>query len=260
MAIRNCDVRVLIYFTQEAQDDNPNIVQTGQLGVAQTNMALRNSGVTVNDLTIIQASIQKLSPLPSGWTGSDMSVDVSRLWLDQRVIDRREEIGADLVMCLVAFPSNGYFPQGWADLTLDPDQAFALVSEVHAIGNTLVFAHECGHLFGCGHHNANDPFARGRSFTKWFTTYRTIVRGGEGDRIPYYSNPNVTYLNKSTGTSTRDNARRLREFGCIVANHRTTNNPSLTASIQGPNNGYPYDYALFQSDVDGGAPGVYSYE
>lgn len=261
MAIQNCEVRTLVYYTQEADDDNPNIVETTKCAIAETNQAFRNSGVTANDATIVTASIEKLAILPANWTGSSITQDIGYLRADSIVLDRRNTLGADIVVCLVPNDYGNFLGYSASD-TLDDPNAFSLVNEETALGNIYTFGHELGHLFGCHHHDGDHAYARGYSFIKGFTTYRTIMKIGtfNFNRIQHFSNPDITFLGKATGKSTRNNARRLRETGCILANHRTTNNPTLTASIQGPSNGYPLDYALFQSDVDGGAPGAYSYE
>src|SRR5262249_14223430 len=49
------------------------------------------------------------------------------------------------------------------------------------------------------------------------TTYRTVMAYQPGWRIPYFSNPNVSYLGVPTGTSTANNALTLTNSKATIA-------------------------------------------
>lgn len=268
-ATHNCEVRVLVLYTPTADANNLNIVQTARDGINSTNTALLNSSVYANHLRIVEAAIEPFSP-PAGWRETStslpkvMSRDVITLAGNAWVQQRRNIHGADLVVCLV----GGNYSDALgnvADFT-DPDSAYALVQENRVGSPNFTFAHEVGHLFNCRHSTSSHAYAKGfktENFFPWLKG-RTILYVSPGsvfDRIPHYSNPSVSYNGKPTGvTNFADNARMLRERGCIVANHLTNNNPALAASVIGPSSGNAGSYHVFRADVSGGGAGAYSYE
>lgn len=96
-------------------------------------------------------------------------------------------------------------------------------------------AHELGHNFGCCHAVGDGggcdaggffPYSNGYRFTGSSSTlWRTVMAYAPGERIGYFSNPNVQFDGHATGvsgstTSAADNARTIDQTALAVANFR----------------------------------------
>ncbi|MEM6348321.1 MAG: zinc-dependent metalloprotease [Bacteroidota bacterium] len=282
-ATGNCDVRVLVYFTQDAANSTANINQLAFTAIAQTNAAFSNSAISRNTVSLVSAGIELLANTPANWTGNNITADVNALISDQAIFpngsanvtganNRRLETGADLVVCLTDddYPQNGSIVLAGF---LGRRSAYAIVETPLAITG-LVFAHEVGHLFDCRHAHG-DPngqsYARGHLYYgNDGLIYRSVVTAQwifppfdptpDPSPIPYFSNPDVSFMGAPTGKSHRNNARRIRERACTVAGYVNSVETPLTAIIQGVGTGYYGSYHVFQADVAGGGPGAYSYQ
>ncbi len=226
-ATPTCRVNVLVAYTSAAQAAHGNIPGLAQLAVSQTNVTYANSKVTGLALNLV--GTLAVSYVESGSLTGGNSTDLVRLqnpsdgWMDQ-VHTARTEMGADIVVLLVNnLDSLGIFGQA-SQILATPGTAFAVVDWEAAVDN-LTFAHELGHLQGARHHLEADtsltPYAHGHgSCRDWPYKYKTVM--GTADcahpRVPHWSNPDVTYNNRSTGDRTRrNNARVLRETACTVS-------------------------------------------
>src|SRR5262249_28178590 len=83
-------------------------------------------------------------------------------------------------------------------------------------------AHECGHNMGAGHALGDGgggaySYSYGWRFTASGNTYRTVMAYSPGFRIPYFSNPSVSYLGVPTGTSTANNSLTLTNSNDAIA-------------------------------------------
>jgi fibronectin type 3 domain-containing protein len=197
--------------------------------VAFTNTAYRNSEAAAS---VRAAEVREIDYVESG----DISADLSRLrlrndgFLDE-VYDLRDDASADLVCLLVnrdTSTSGGIGSAlGIAYLITDadPDLGFSVVRPQFG---PSTFAHEIGHNYGCQHDRENaasrpgaKPYAFGWRFEgDSGNTWRTIMAYAPGDRIPHFSNPDITFDGKPTGVggteSGADNARRVGE-GALVS-------------------------------------------
>ena len=145
----------------------------------------------------------------------------------------RDQTNADLVLLLTNHPyanaNGGTF--GIAFVGPGDDRAYSIVEVPFLIQPRYTLAHELGHLFGAHHDRLSptsgpwDECPHAFFFSDMGTTRRTIlatlpapVTGLE--RIPHYSNPDVQYRGSSTGTLDDNNAGRIKNTKCIVANYR----------------------------------------
>ena len=138
------------------------------------------------------------------------------------------------------------------------------------------FTHEVGHLQGAQHHpddrvssTAGYSYGRGHREiwsdcfygTGWLCGYNrfaTIMAYEEGAyrRVAHISNPDVEYQGRSTGRSTRDNARALDNSASTVAAFRPD---PLSASISGPSVMSPGQTGTWTATAIGGPAGVPTY-
>lgn len=154
--------------------------------------------------------------------------------LDQ-VHTLRNQLGADLVILvnggsggiawLMQYPSTGFAAN-----------AFGVVGQSSL--SSLTFAHEIGHIFGAHHNRENAivngtlqqgafPFSYGHHFqapTGSSNTYGTVM-SYLGGRIPYFSDPNVSYSGIPTGIpeglpNEANNAETLRLTAPFVTQFR----------------------------------------
>ena len=159
---------------------------------------------------------------------------------------------ADIVVCFVNGPGYGG-TRGEVD-AIGPsfNDAFAVV-RVDFATNGYSFAHEVGHLYGAQHEDCamwNNPpciaatagtFEHGSNFTRNGSLFRKTRRyhtlmhrlmGGDWQRVPNFSNPDVTYDTRATGGVEYDNAREIERTDFTVASFNR--NEDLVASIDGP--------------------------
>lgn len=225
-------VDVLVLYTEAAREaaGGPAGIQTLiDLAVAEAHLCYVNSGVRLRLNVVYQG------PVHYPQEGA-LSVDLERLTQpDDGFLDEahtlRAEYAADLVCLIVeeefsrlyAGKANQRGP-GPAGLAAS---AFSVVRRAYLTGN-FTFAHELGHNLGCGHDRANaasspsHSFAYGYRFVVDDCTYRTVMAYRPGLQIPYFSNPDLTFLGVPLGVpagevNAADNARALNENAAAVA-------------------------------------------
>jgi hypothetical protein len=105
---------------------------------------------------------------------------------------------------------------GLAWCTSAANRGYSVVTWDCAAGN-LSHPHEIGHNQGCGHDIANGGCGYSNYAYGWRfngsdgNQYRTVMAYSPGTRIPYFSNPDRTYLGTATGTALADNERVIEE-------------------------------------------------
>lgn len=142
----------------------------------------------------------------------------------------RNDSGADLVALVfnggggLAWVYNGSSTLGYS------------VSGISAIEAT--FIHEIGHNLGCLHDRENNatpnvyPYSHGWRFTPVGSSeLRTIMSLAPGSRIPYFSNPDVSYMGSPTGVPIGEllqsnNAEVIRQTKASAAAFRAPNGNS----------------------------------
>ena len=130
----------------------------------------------------------------------------------------RNRYKADVVVLLVRWGQGC----GVGYLNASQKGAFSVVRQDCATGN-YSFAHEIGHNLGAHHDpdtSTNRDYAYGHGFCNKRDNWRTVMSYDNGCyyRMPYFSNPGVSYSGMSTGDSKkRNNARVINERGPRVA-------------------------------------------
>ncbi|MEM1166887.1 MAG: reprolysin-like metallopeptidase [Planctomycetota bacterium] len=182
--------------------------------VALTNESLANSG--------IEATVELLAIAPTEYVDSGDPVldrnrlrDVSDGYADE-LPALRDVYQADLVAMIIGPTSTQTLPPdqrlcGVAFIGPDAPENGYSVTAVDCAVAQLTFPHELGHNLGSLHDFPNSGlseaaaegrFEFGRSFVgNDLQTYRTVMSVGQGLRVPYFSNPAVTYLGAPTGVA-----------------------------------------------------------
>ncbi len=120
--------------------------------------------------------------------------------------------------------------------------AFTVVSRSCATGY-YSFAHELGHNLGCAHDRqtgGTGAYAYSYGYRNPSATWRTVMAYAPGNRIPYFSNPLVSYQGEATGVPSTsslgcDNAKSMSLTAPIAAAFRAgaPPPPSGSATIYG---------------------------
>lgn len=220
---KDTTIDVMILYTRKAASryicDPADLLE---LGVEQVNETFRNSGVRNVKLRLVHTQLvdyeetvgDQFNHLYRMVDGVGPFKDVRRLRDDKR---------ADIVGMIVDDPSGcGLSTRVGADA----EEAYFVVH--HSCATlTMSIAHEVGHILGARHDRAidgvNSPFPYGHGYingTKWrdIMSYQQACNGCL--RIPFWSNPRVTYKGEPTGTLTEDNARLILEQAERVSKFR----------------------------------------
>lgn len=150
------------------------------------------------------------------------------------VVQRRNEYKADIVEVFI--DDSSYC--GLGNLLTNWDAGFAQYAYatvyIQCISN-LSHIHEAGHILGAQHDSDNAAAASG---TAWAWAYGQKYCGNAGDwrtimsyscnsstRIPYFSNPDVSYQGRATGVAGKaDNAKVLRWTKESVSKYQNNDN------------------------------------
>ncbi len=270
--IAGCDdpldsIDVLLLYDNSARSRGESTTRASILNaLAQGNEILRRSALSMR---WVAADLRHISYTGSGSTGTDLG----RL---QKTTDSylnaahsyRKTAKADVVALVCGNVSGNTTGTGYC-IGGANDYAWAFsVSSLDAL-SSMTLAHELGHNHGCAHnpeHIDCHPVSYGRGHWFWYEDswpnrkYACTVMSydfGWGDcsfpwicsrtRQANFSNPNVSLSHNSklfaTGTSTKDNARVIRERRQNVANYSrhitgqygsptiTTNPAALTLNL-----------------------------
>ena len=192
------------------------------LAIEQANETFRNSGVGNVSLRLVhhqevgydESGADQFDTLYRMVDGVGVFKDIKRL---------RNEKRADIVGLILDSP-NGCGQS--TRVGADADEAFFVVHHACA-AITYSIAHEVGHILGTRHDrfmDTNDhpyPFAHGHiNGTKWRDMMSYQEGCGGCPRIPYWSNPRITYKGEPTGTAATDNARVILEQADRVSKFR----------------------------------------
>lgn len=232
-------IDLLLVYTENAANaaggDNA-ILAVIDMAVARANSAFINSEVglrlrTVRSEKVSYAEINPDQSLQDLTQGNGALANVPA-W--------RNESGADLV----AMVFNGGGGRAW--LYSGRSEAGFSVNGYDALEGTLT--HEIGHNLGCQHDRENAgsvttlyPFGYGWRFTPPNgQELRTVMAYTPGQAIPYFSNPEVTYMGSATGIRVGDpqesnNAEAIRRTMATVTGFRSpSGNSPPRVSLRNP--------------------------
>lgn len=223
-------IDVLVLYTSEAmlvEGGEAAIQAKVNLAIAETNQAYANSQVTQRLRLVHQTEALGYDEVPS------FSNMLSQLRIDgDGFVDEahtlRDQYGADMVALIVAgaqYCGIGYLmTQPGANFE---GYAFSVVSRLCATGY-YTFGHELGHNMGCAHDRANAsvgayPYSYG--YRTASGANRTIMAYPPGQKIQYFSNPNVSFNGEALGIAepapdAAENWKSLNNTGPIVAQFR----------------------------------------
>lgn len=243
-------IDVLILYTTAARISAggvANIEAQAQLAVEVSNQIYANSGIPARLQLAHIAETSYREP-------SDENSNTYRIMLDDlttgddarmdEVFELRDRYHADVTCLLVRDAS--YCGMGWILGPVTDAQAFArnafCVVNYACASNAMVLAHEIGHLQGCDHDRENRqgpgrfPYAFGWRFTgDSGTQWRTVMAYAPGNRLAYFSSPDLLYDGKPTGVPIgdplqADNASTIRaDIAAMAAYRPATGAPALIA-------------------------------
>lgn len=206
-------VDLVVAYTNDAGAAVADIYGLAQLAVAETNQSYANSGIVHR--------VRMVHFYGTNYDDSgNMTRDRDRFRIDgdghmDEIHLLRDAFGGDVAVLIT---DAGFYCGIAADIYASSSTAFAVVAQNCATGY-YSFGHEIGHLHGARHNTqadpTNTPFPYGHGYYNSADGWRTVMSyncPGGCTRIPYWSNPYVTYGGDPMGTvSTNDNHRVLNE-------------------------------------------------
>jgi hypothetical protein len=234
------DVMVL-YTPRAAQQAGGTAAITPRItrAISDTNLALANSQINASVRLVHE---EQVSYTESGQLHTDLLNLQQGTGTLSQVAGLRQKYGADLVSLWTGTEAGteaGEAFQPDSTATAQAQSGFNVVEAKYAVDD-YVFAHEVGHNLGAGHDRSDFspraiPYAYGKTFYEGNYFVGDIMNDAGADRIPYYSNPNVSFQGIPTGNPDNsaqpaDNARVMSQFAPIVANYE----PSVVPDTIGP--------------------------
>ncbi|MFN0177099.1 MAG: zinc-dependent metalloprotease [Saprospiraceae bacterium] len=228
-------IRILFLFTAAAaaSPSGINPVTLAPVIIAELNGSTLASGLTASDISFVSAGAILL---PGFAESSNIDNDVVSLAGNTTAIGLRNGAFADIVVLITR---EGYpcCKVGVArGQTASSELAF-VVAQITNAATDFTVTHEIGHLIGARHQRCSncdyDPLscddltnAHGWDIGD---NFKTIMKQlpCSGARIGRWSNPDAPFMGISTGTSSNNNAKKLKDRAPRVACFRATTTPGV---------------------------------
>lgn len=230
-------ISVLVLYTNDAYENHPNVVNQVYSAEAMANLAFSNSEIDCKLKVVYIGSTDYDEPTP--YSKSNFITNLYRFkngsdgYMDE-VDSLRNQYAADICVLICNNPMYCGVAPG---LKLNADQAYCVVSH-NCASSYLSFAHEIGHIIGCNHDLITNPetdqYQYNHGYVSENNNWRTVMSYnvcGGCTRIPYWSNPEVSYSGEAMGNTTYcDNARVWYERAETVSYFRNATYDTLTAT------------------------------
>lgn len=232
-AAGDCKIRVFVAYTNAAETSmGADVNGFIQSCIDVTNQCYSNSSVSFE---VELARSQKVSYTESGSSSTDKSRfrNTADGYMDE-IHTTRTYYDADLNVLLVSTLESGICGSAYTVAISPYTDAFCVCRVSCAVDN-YSFPHELGHLYGCRHDQyvdgTDDPYSYGHGYVYKPDEWRTVMAynddcedsGFDCDRLPYFSNPSVTYFGDAMGVSgENDNELALENSKDNIAGLETT--------------------------------------
>lgn len=216
------NVRILVLYTQKAEDTGISPSYAANMGKMHLENGLGNSQIG-QAATFTIAGIEKHNSFNET---NDILYDLNLF--TNSASQLRQNYYADLVILLTDGDYNVTLNNPVAgkassvNSAANPSDAFAIVEIEFAVSGT--FAHETGHLLGCGHQDGFDPPSgsnRAHTWTQFMNgstvNRKTITSAPSTGSIAYFSNPAVSINGLPTGLVNANNAAQVNQNICPVS-------------------------------------------
>jgi hypothetical protein len=214
-------INVLVAYTPNAryrQGGTSAMVAHIQMGIADTNRALTNSGATFS--VRLAGTLETRQNESSDLTNDLYALQRKNDGRFDEVHSARTRLGADQVSLVGAYAYN-YSVAGVGFINASASSAFTVTKASQF--SQYTFTHELGHNIGLDHHHG---------YVNSTGRFRTIMAYGSYTRIPRFSNPNKTYNGYRTGTTYQNSVSILNRRASYVAGFYAT--PATTSSVPQP--------------------------
>jgi hypothetical protein len=219
---RTVSIDLMMLYSARAAGHYMNMPDLIALAIKQINTSFRNSGLANVSLRLVHTQMIDYEE-GDGEHFDHLYRMVDAVGAFQDVPRLRDEKRADIVGLIIDDASGCGLSTRVAP---DAEDAYFVVHHSCAMTGFSI-AHEIGHILGARHDRHTDaldsPFPYGHGYvngTKW-RDIMSYQGGCEGcPRIPYWSNPRITYNGEPTGTDANDNARVILEQALRVSNFR----------------------------------------
>lgn len=233
-------ITILIVYTPAAAAwslaNETNINNTIGLIIANSNLVLQNSDTYVQ-LELVHS--EQVSYVELNNNNDLYNLQNSSDGIMDNVHDLRNTYCADLVMLLEEISFTGGLGYTMNSTFGISSFAFSLVRVQQASNSSYTPIHEIGHNLGCHHHKEQlvSPGPGLYSYSagwRWtglsaakycsvmtYTSGTYFTDGITHQRVPYFSNPNVTYQGIPVGDiNNGDNAKTFRQSKQVTASYR----------------------------------------
>lgn len=214
--------------------------------IDQSNLVFGNSAVSTQ-FNLVHAAMVTYPDDSAGGMSEALEAVTNNTGVFAGIENLRTAYGADQVVLLRRYVDEGC-GLAWVLQGASPSYAYAVVhvgNKTNGSGyycSDLTYLHEIGHNLGCAHDRANAGSGGRYDYSYGYQSpvesFRTVMAydcPGGCPRVPYFSNPNLSYNGEALGVSYTaangaDNARTINQTRVEMANYRTAVTPSWTVT------------------------------